>query len=139
MRRIAHKVFLHSTQGVPALQHPHEIRESERKSGVQSIEDLTNIEFSSPNYCPVPSVRNTALPKARGSVLTSTPIPNEGLGQNISDLTHNRGKANIINSFTNAKETEKKSSKGGMVKNLQITQPKTKPPQAQAHRLQAAH
>ena len=83
--------------------------------------------FDSPNYSPIPPVRNTAPQRPRGSVPTSMPIPNGGLGLNISDLTHNRGKAGIVNSFANPDETQKKSSKGGKVKSSQGAQPKNQP------------
>ena len=49
------------------------------------------------------------------------------LGLNISDLTHNRGKASIVNLFANSDEIQKKSSKGGKVKSSQGAQPKNQP------------
>ena len=65
------------TQGVPAPQQPttHQAEESDANSGLQSIEDFTGMGFNSPNYSPIPPVRNTAH-KGQGSVLTLMPIPN---------------------------------------------------------------
>ena len=54
----------------------------------------------------------------------------EGYVLNTSDPTHNRGKANIVNSFTNPQEPlkpQKKLSKGGKVKSSQGAQPKNQP------------
>ena len=72
--------------------------------------------FCSPNYSPIPPVRNTNQQQPRVSLLTSTPITDGGLGLNTSDLTHNRGKATIVNSLTEPQEPTKKSLKGGKVK-----------------------
>ena len=83
--------------------------------------------FDSPNYSPIPPVRNTAPQWPRGSVPISTPIPDGGLGLNISNPTHNKGKASIVNSFVNSEEIQKKSSKGGKVKSSQGAQPKNQP------------
>ena len=99
-------------------------QESDSNSRLQSIEDLTGMGFSSPNYSPMPAVKDTAPQRQRSSVPTSTPIPDGGLCLNTSDPTHNRGKANIINSFTNPEEPQKNSSKGGKVKSSQGAQPK---------------
>ena len=117
------------TQGVPAPQQPTTCQAEKlvTNSSLQSIEDLTGMGFDSPNYSPIPPVRNTAPQWPRGSVLTSTPIPNGGLGLNISDLTHNKGKASIVDSLANSEEIQKKSSKGGKVKSSQGAQPKNKP------------
>ena len=113
-------------QGNPVPQ-AHQAQESDANSGLQSIEDLTGMGFDSPNYSPIPPVRNTAPQWPRGSVPTSMPIPDGGLGLNISDLTHNRGKASIVSSFANPGEIQKKSSKGGKVKSSQDAQPKNQP------------
>ena len=99
-------------------------QESDTNSGLQSIEDLTGIGFCSHNYSPIPPVGNTNQQQPRVSLLTSTPITNGGLGLNTSDPTHNRGKAKIVNSFTEPQEPTKKSSKGGKVKSSQGAQPK---------------
>ena len=114
------------TQGAPAPQQltTHQAKESDANSNLQSIEDLIGMGFNSPNYSPIPPVGNTTPQWPRGSVPTSMPIPNGGLGLNTSDPTHNRGKAIIVNSFANPEETQKKSSKGGKVKSSQGTQPK---------------
>ena len=113
-------------QGNPVPQ-AHQAQESDANSGLQSIEDLTGMGFDSPNYSPIPPVRNTAPQWPRGFVPTSKPIPNGGLGLNISDLTHNRGKASIVSSFANPGEIQKKSLKGGKVKSSQDAQPKNQP------------
>ena len=49
-------------QGVSAPQQPqtHQAQESDSNSGLQSIEDLTSMGFNSPNYSPIPPVRNAA-------------------------------------------------------------------------------
>ena len=99
-------------------------QESDTNSGLQSIEDLTSMGFCSPNYSPIPPVRNTAQQQPRVTLPTSTPITDRGLGLNTSDLTHNRGKAKIVNSFTEPQEPPKKSLKGGKVKSSQGAQPK---------------
>ena len=74
--------------------------------------------FDPNNYSPIPPVGNTAL--QQGAALpTSMPKPVGKAKMNISDPTHNRGKAKIINSFVNTQEqieTHKESSKGGKVK-----------------------
>ena len=67
--------------------------------------------FDSPNYSPIPPVRNTAPQQQRGSLLTLMPITNGGLGLDTSDLTHNRGNAKIINSFTDPQEPPRNSQK----------------------------
>ena len=104
------------SQGISAPQ-AHQAQESDSNSGLQSIEDLTGMGFSSPNYSPIPPVGDTTPQRQRSSVLTSMPIPDGGLCLNTSDLSHNRGKANIINSF----------AKGGKVKSSQGAQPKDQP------------
>ena len=80
--------------------------------------------FCSPNYSPIPPVRNTNQQQPRVSLPTSTPITVGGLCLNTSDLTHNRGKATIVNSLTEPQEPTKKSLKGGKVKSSQGTQQK---------------
>ena len=91
-------------------------------SGLQSIEDLTDMGFCSPNYSPIPPVGNINYQQPRVSLLTSMPIMDGGLGLKKSDLTHNRGKATIVNSPTEPQEPTKKSSKGGKVKSSQGAQ-----------------
>ena len=117
------------TQDAPAPQQPTTCQgeESVANSGLQSIEDLTGMGFDSPNYSPKPPVRNTTPQWPRGSIPTLTPKHNGGLGLNISDPTHNKGKASIVNSFANSEEIQKKSSEGGKVKSSQDTQPKNQP------------
>ena len=114
------------SQGVSAPQ-THQAQESDSNSGLQSIEDLTVMRFSSPNYSPIPSVGDKAPQRQKSSVPTSMPIPDGVLCLNTSDLTHNRGKANIIYLFTKPEESQKKSSKGGKVKSSQGAQPKNQP------------
>ena len=74
-----------------------------------------------PNYSPIPAIGNTAPQQptdvsSGASVPTSMPRPQGGSWFNTSDPTYNRGKAKIINSFTDPQEPqeqEKNSSKGG--------------------------
>ena len=63
----------------------------------------------------------------RISVPTSMPIADLWLDLNTSDLTHNRGKAKIIDSFTESQEPPKKSSKGGKIKSSKGIQHKNEP------------
>ena len=64
-------------------------------------------------------------------------IPDRGLCPKTSDLTHNRGKVNIVNSFTNPQEplkSQRKLSKGGKAKSSQGAQPKNQPqPSTSSH------
>ena len=91
------------------------------KLGSHSIEDMTGMGFDPNNYSPIPPVGNAAL--QQGAALpTSMLKPVREADLNISTPTHNRGRANIINSFANNQEqveTQKKSSKGGKVKSSQ--------------------
>ena len=80
--------------------------------------------FCSPNYSPIPLVRNTDQQQPRVSLLTCTTITDRGLGLNTSDLTHNRGKEKVVNPFTEPQEPPKKSLKGGKIKSLQGAPPK---------------
>ena len=116
-------------QEAPAPQ-THQAQESDSNSRLQSIEDLTSMGFNSPNYIPHTLVRDTAPQRQRGSVSTSMPIRDRELCLNTLDLTHNRGKANIVNSFTNPQEPlklQKKLSKGGKIKSSQGAQPRNQP------------
>ena len=65
------------------------------------------------------------------------PRPDRGLYPNTSDLIHNRGKENIVNSFANIQEPlepQRKSSKGGKVKSSQVAQAKNQPqPSTSSH------
>ena len=113
-------------QGTSAQQ-THQAQESDSNSGLQSIEDPTGMGFNSPNYSPIPPVRDAAPQRQSGSVPTSTPIPDRGLCPNTSDPTHNRGK---VNSFRNPQETlkpQRKLSKEGKVKSSQGNQLKNQP------------
>ena len=112
-------------QQPPKQQVAPQAQEPNMNSGLQSIEDLTGMGFYSPNYSPIPQVRTTN--QQRASVLTSTPIADLWLDLNTSDPTHNRGKAKIIDSFTEPQEPPKKSSKGGKVKSSQGNQNKNEP------------
>ena len=80
--------------------------------------------FCSPNYSPIPPVRNTNQQKPRVSLLTSTPITDRELCLNTSDPTHYRGKAKLVNSLTEPQEPTKKSLKGVKLKSSQGAQPK---------------
>ena len=57
--------------------------------------------------------------KIWAGIPTSTPRPNKGICLNTSDSTHNRGKANIVDSFASNQvqlDTQRILSKGGKVK-----------------------
>ena len=64
--------------------------------------------FHIPNYSPIPPFGNAASQQPGAAVLTSTPRPDGGTAFNTSDPTHNRGKANIVNSFVNNQEQVQK-------------------------------
>ena len=131
------------TQGISApqqpLQHPgtDQDQESDSNSWLQSIEDLTGMGFNTSNYSPIPLVGNAAPQWQRGSALTSMARPDGGLSPNTLDPTHNRGKTNIVNSFTYIQEPlgpQHKSSKGGKVKRSQGSQAKNQPqPSTSSH------
>ena len=55
------------------------------------------------------------------------PITDGGLGLNMTDLTHNRGKAKIVDSLQEPVIIHKKSSKGGKVKSSQGIQHRNQP------------
>ena len=78
--------------------------------------------FNIPNDSPIPPVR-TATPNQRGTtVLTSTPRVDKGACLNTSDPSHNRGKANILDSFIGTQvpqQSQQKLSKGSRVKKSQ--------------------
>ena len=74
--------------------------------------------FDENNYSPIPPVSRVTSQQGMTRP-TSTLKPMEGIDLNTSDLTHNRGKVNRINSFTTTQEqtdTVTKQSKGGPVK-----------------------
>ena len=106
---------------LPEPQDVLQTHDSNSNLGSHSTKDMTGMGFDPNNYSPIPPVWNAAL--QQGAALpTSTPKPVGEADLNISDTTHNRGRANIINSFTNNQEqveTQKKSSKGGKVKSSQ--------------------
>ena len=79
--------------------------------------------FDENNYSPILPV-NRVTSQQGSTRPTSTPIPMEGVDLNISDLTHNRGKVNRVNSFTTIqeqKDTVRKQSKEGPVKSSNAT------------------
>ena len=82
---------------------------------------MTGMGFDPNNYSPIPPVGNTAL--QQGAALPpSMPKPVGEADLNILDPNHNRGRTNIINSFTNNQEqveTQKKLSEGGKIKSSQ--------------------
>ena len=106
---------------LPEPQDALQVHDSDSNSGSHSTENMTGMGFDPNNYSPIPPVGNVAL--QQGAALpTSMPKPVGEADLNISDPTHNRGRANIINSFANNQEqvkTQKKSSKGGKVKSSQ--------------------
>ena len=125
------------TQDIPALQQNkfHTLHASDASSRQQNIEGLTGMGFNMPNYSPIPAIRNTAPQqpadvRSGTSVPVSTPRPQGGSQLNSSDPTYNRGKAQMINSFTDLQDMqdqEKKSSKGGKKKSSQGAQSKNQP------------
>ena len=100
---------------IPEPQQPSQAQDSDSNSGLHSTEDNTGMGFDSPNYSPIPPVGDVAPQKPRVPRPTSTPITNEGLGLNMTDPNHNRGKAEIIHSLQEPVILHKKSSKGGKV------------------------
>ena len=112
------------TQGIVASQQAcqHQTEDSAPNSKLHSLENLTDMGFHIPNYSPIPPFRNAASQQPGAAVPTSTPRPNGGVAVNTSDPTHNRGKANIVNSFVNNQDQvqkQRKLSKGGKVKSSQ--------------------
>ena len=93
---------------------------SDSNPRAQNMEEYEGMGFDENNYSPIPPV--SRVTSQQGTTRpTSTPKPMVGTDLNISDLTHNRGKINRINSFTTTQEqtdTEIKQSKGGPVKKL---------------------
>ena len=77
---------------------------------------MTGMGFDPNNYSPIPPVGNAALQQPGAALPTSMPRPIGGADFNTSDPTHNRGKAKIIDSFTETQEPPKKLSKGGKAK-----------------------
>ena len=86
--------------------------------------------FDSPNYSPIPPVRDMAPQQPRVSRPTSIPITDGGLGLNMSDPTHNRDKAKIVDSLLKPVILHKKSSNRGKVKSSQGIQPRNQPQQS---------
>ena len=121
-------------QQPPKQQVAPQVQESDINSGLQSIDDITGIGFCSLNYSPIPQVRNMNQQQPRSSVLTSTPIANLWLDLNTSDPTQNRGKAKIIDSFTESQKPTKKLLKGGKIKSSQGIHTKMNPNWAPVHR-----
>ena len=98
--------------------------------------------FNTPNYSPIHAIRNTAPQQPMGmrsgaSIPTLMPRPQGGSQLNSTDPTHNRGKAQIINLFTNTQELlepQCKSSKGGKIKTSRGAQAKIQPqPSTSSH------
>ena len=79
---------------------------------------MTGMGFDPNNYSPIPPVGNAASQQPGAALPTSTPRPIGGVDFNTLDPTHNRGKAKIINSFTESQELPKIFSKGGKIKKL---------------------
>ena len=88
---------------------------------------MTGMGFDPNNYSPIPPVGSAASQQQGAALPTSTPRPIGGADFNTSDPTHNRGKAKIINSFTEYQEPPKKSSKGGKIKSSQGVQREREP------------
>ena len=86
--------------------------------------------FNIPNYSLISPIGNTNAQQGGTTMPTSTPKLDGGACLNVSDPTHNRGKANIVNSFINTQvlpQTQQKQSKGGKVKSSQGAQVGTQP------------
>ena len=106
---------------LPEPQDAPQTHDSDSNVESQSTDDMTGMGFDPNNFSPIPPVGNAAI--QQGAALpTSMSKPVGEIDLNISDPTHNRGRANIVNSFANNQEqvgTQKKSSKGGKVKSSQ--------------------
>ena len=106
---------------LPEPQDVPQTHDSDSNSESQSTDDMTGMGFDPNNFSPIPPVGNVAI--QQGAALpTSMPKSVGEIELKISDPTHNRGRANIVNSFANNKDqvgTQKKSSKGGKVKSSQ--------------------
>ena len=112
---------------------------------IQSMDDLTDMGFSIPDYSSIPTVGD-AVPQCpagmgtNASAPTSTPRIEGGPHVHKSDPSHNRSKTQIIDSFTGisdplkSKQRDKESSKGGKKKTSQGAQIKTQPqPSTSSH------
>ena len=102
---------------LPEPQDASQTHDSDSNSDSQSTDDMTGMDLDPNDYSPIPPVGNAAI--QQGAALpTSIPKPVGETDLNISDPTHNRGRANIVNSFANHQEQvemQKKLSKGGKV------------------------
>ena len=88
---------------LPEPQDALQAQDSNSNLGTHSTEDMTGMGFDPNNYSPIPPVGNADL--QQGAALpTSMPKPVGEADLNISDLTHNRGRPNIIHSFANNQE-----------------------------------
>ena len=88
---------------------------------------MTGMGFDPNNYSPIPPVGNASSQQPGAALSTSTPRTTGGANFNTSDPTHNRGKAKIINSFTESQDSPNKSSKGGKIKSSQGVQHEREP------------
>ena len=113
--RLADQTQNEDEDDFPEPQQPPQAQDSDSNSGLHSIEDNTGMGFESPNYSPIPPVRDVAPQQPRVSRLTSILITNRGLGLNMTDPIHNRGKAKIVDSLQEPVILHKKSSKGGKI------------------------
>ena len=121
------------TQSIPSLQQPLQPNQqgssnnSDLNSRLRNIDDLTDKGFSSPDYSSIPTVRTTASSCPAGTgIPTLTPRKVGGSNFNNSDLTHNRGKAKIVDSFAGILD-QLKQTKGCKIKNSQSDQTNTQP------------
>ena len=121
-------------QQPPKHQVAPQAQDSDMNSGLQSIEDFTGMGFCSPNYSPIPQVRNTYQQQPRISVPTSTPIAHLWLDLNTSDLTHNRRKVKIIDSFTESQEPPKNRQKEVRLKAPRVINTRMSPNWVPVHR-----
>ena len=76
----------------------------------QNMEEYGGMGFNENNYSPIPPVSRITLQQGTKRP-TSTLKPTEGIDLNISNLTHNRGKINRINSFYYHSRTDRHRNK----------------------------
>ena len=96
---------------LPEQQHAPQTQDLDSNSGSLSSEDMTGMVFDPNNYSPILPVANAASQQPGAALPTSTPRPNGWANLNTSDPTHKKGKANIINSFTQPQELQRNHQK----------------------------
>ena len=104
---------------LPEQQHVPHIQDLDSNSESLSSKYTTGMGLDPNNYSPIPPVGKAATQQPGAALPTSTPRPTGGADLNTLDPTHNRAKANIINSFTEPQKPPKKVSKGDKIKSSQ--------------------